>query len=500
MPHLVVRTNAQGSWVEGQAEFSTGVPGGVRAWWKWDGAQLTAGSEPWGFYPLYLLEQPGFIGIATSIVELLPFVVERRFDEAALSVFARLGTYLGQDTPWQQIRAFPAASRITWVPGAKPVVRDVFTPGEATSLDRAGIIRRYLELFEAAVQATVPRHPVVVPLSGGRDSRHILLELVRAGRPVDRSVTAVRGDDIRVAGKLSAALGVPHQVIRGRASIHDELRKNAATSFCSDEHGWIVPALDVLSSSPLSIYDGIAGGMLSAGAFLNERDLGDFNAGRFGELAKRMLRSRERKIARTGGILGRFALEPAIERVEAELRARAGRVNGLTEFYLWNRTRREIALYTFEMLGAQHEVHAPYLSRPLVEFLLSVPVRETIGQQLHTDTIAAGYPQHAHVPYERKRGLPKLWRTVRAVRPAFGAQVHAALEGLTGRAITKGEVGRIALHGALEGRITAYLGTPICLAQVLEWPVERMRLAYETSGLGPRPAAMVTEREPVLSE
>lgn len=493
MPCLIIRSDGRKLQSEGEASFRTGVQGGACAWWQWDGRELKAGSEPWGFYPLYLLQQPGVIGIATSIVELLPFLEDRALDETALAVFLRLGYHMGQDTPWRAIRAFPAASAISWVPGQAPRVLDEFVPQEACTLPRQAIIRRYLELFEASIAASAPSNPVVVPLSGGRDSRHILFELLRAGRKVERVFTTWRGDDIDAARRVARATGMRHQVCRQRGNMRDELRKNVLTSFCSDEHGWVIPAIDALGEQPLSLYDGIAGGMLSAGAFLRDEDVRDFRDGRFGKLARRFLVRRHRRLQRVGDVARHFPLEAAVARVEAEMRRLAGRVNGVTEFYLWNRTRREITLYTFEMLGMRHEVHAPYLSRELVGFLLSLPPEEVIGKGLHTETIATGYPRYAGVPYEKRTGLKRQLRRVAALRPSMYFEARSVLADLRGELLGPRELRRMAFHCAVDERIREYVGAPLCIAQLTQWPVERMQLEYVTRGWLPRGQASAAQ-------
>lgn len=213
-------------------------------------------------------------------------------------------------------------------------------------------------------------------------------------------------------------------------------------------------------------------------------DVADFEAGRFGDIARRLLLARQRKLQRAGrSMLARFPLEPAMARVEAELRAWSGRVNGLTEFHFWNRTRREISLYTFEMLGIRHEVHAPYMSRALIAFLLSLPAHRVLDGTLHTETIAVGYPLYAGVPYEQRTGARRLWRRVSAVRPQMALQAHSALKHLQGELLRSADVGRIALHASLEERVTVSLGAPICIAQAMQWPVERMQLVHAAARL-----------------
>src|SRR5437867_3914137 len=108
-------------------------------------------------------------GIQSSSLLELTCQCSRELDEDALAVFMRLGYFLGSDTPLRAIRAvMPPIERV-----------------HCSELQRGALIDEYIERFRAAIQRTLPcEHPAVL-LSGGRDSRHILLELVRSGVKAD---------------------------------------------------------------------------------------------------------------------------------------------------------------------------------------------------------------------------------------------------------------------------------------------------------------------------
>src|SRR5215210_1223663 len=91
---------------------------------------------------------------------------------------------------------------------------------------------------------------VAVPLSGGRDSRHILLELAREGCRPSFAITVPRlpptaAEDECVAGLVADHLQLRHIVVRQpRHPAIAEARKNIATHYCADEHAWFFPMVD----------------------------------------------------------------------------------------------------------------------------------------------------------------------------------------------------------------------------------------------------------------
>ena len=96
----------------------------------------------------------------------------------------------------------------------------------------------------------------------------------------------------------------------------------------------------------------------------------------------------------------------AVERVRRELETHAALENPLTAFYFWNRTRREMAEYTFSMItrsGAWPV--APFLDRDLVQYLLSLPAALLMEKDFHNETLRHAYPEWAAMPFEEKGAL-----------------------------------------------------------------------------------------------
>jgi asparagine synthase (glutamine-hydrolysing) len=399
-----------------------GVPDGVFAGWRWDGRVLDVEHDRYGFYPLFYYSRGGDFAVAPSIVTLLREGAAPELDQDALAVFLQLGFFIDDETPFKHIKAVPPSARFAW--DGKLYLRPHRDLGDHQDVQRDEALQIYAELFRDAVRRRMPTGPVVLPLSGGRDSRHILLELCEAGVRPESCVTAIRhgrgNNDVEVAGMLARSHGLDHVVLEQAARLQAELEKNLATSFCADEHAWLMPLAEHLNGRPVEIYDGLAGDVLSASLFQKPAWLELYRAGRFVELAKALVGKRHEGIVPfRRADAGRIADE-ALERIAVALRSYEDAANPCTMFFFWNRTRREIALAPFGILAGVETCFCPYLDHELFDFLSSLPPEITIDRRFHTDTIALAHPSAPKVPY----AVPRRGR-LNASLATFGAGVVA---------------------------------------------------------------------------
>lgn len=386
------------------------VPEGIYAAWGWDGEEVRATNCRYGMYPMFYYASPDEFCIATSLITLLQRGAPREFDHAALAVFLRLGFFLGEDTPFRAIRQLPPNAILRWRNGRIELTSSL-VQGKLQHLSRAAAVEGYSSLFRTAIQRRLPRNnEFVVPISGGRDSRHILFELLAAGQQPKFCVTARHfpprpNPDLEVAKTLCTALNLRHVVLDLPVSrVQAELRKNVETHFCSEEHAWALAMADRLKGEASVLYDGIAGDILSAGLYQSVEKLRLYYADMQG-LARSLLDSRTDE-----SVLGRL-LAPAfyqsvghdlaVARLTAELKRHADSPNPVRSFYFWNRTRRAVALLPFGVLK-DFQVHTPYLDHDLYDFLTSLPPEIVLDHQLHTETIQTAYPRYQAIPYEQK--------------------------------------------------------------------------------------------------
>jgi asparagine synthase (glutamine-hydrolysing) len=405
---------------EGVVSFMTGAgsepgsrpgPEEIHASWHWDGEVLAASNCRYGMYPLFYFADRSGICIATSLATLLQQDAPLELDYAALSVFLRLGFFLGEDTHFGAIRQLPPNAMLRWK-GGELGISSHLTESKPQSISRAAAVDGYVSLFRAAIWRRLPAdREFVVPISGGRDSRHILLELLAAGRIPKFCVTARHfpprpNPDLATASELCAALKVPHVILDLPDSrVQAEMRKNMQTHFCSDEHAWSRALADYLRGRTNVLYDGLAGDILSAGLYQSREKLQMYYEDRQG-LARGLLESRmdESVLQRLlhPDFYQNLGLDRAVQRLVEDLERHSESANPVRSFYFWNRTRRAVALLPFGVLN-RFQVHTPYLDHDLYDFLTSLPPEITLDHEFHTETIWKAHPRYRGIPFEHEK-------------------------------------------------------------------------------------------------
>jgi asparagine synthase (glutamine-hydrolysing) len=449
-PFLLLRTSRESVEAHGTRQCVLGhVPtdprprgGGIFASWSWDGDTARVHNDRYGMYPFYYSASPDRLALSPSVNTLLSLGIPTDLDEAALAVFIRLGFFVGEDTPFRAIRALPPDATFEWRHGQLHV-KGAPTLPRAQHFSRDAAIAGYIELFrEAVFRQRVPDDDFAVPLSGGRDSRHILLELCRTGHRPRFAVTMrhfppLSDEDATVAGQVAAALGVPHVVIaQNESRAAAEIIKNRITGFCTDEHAWMLPIAEYLQGRVRYVWDGIGGDVLSAGLFQNAERVALAAEGRFEDLAVALLEGRETcPRLLTPEWLRRLGRDVAIARLASELSRYAEAANPVQAFYFWNRTRRETALGPYRILARSVGILSPYLDHDLYDFLASFPATWVGDHALHTDTILRAYPRYSDLRFERPR-IPPRWVPAHSRRLARELAV-AVLRSLARRPATR---------------------------------------------------------------
>jgi hypothetical protein len=345
------------------------------------------------FRPQYSATIHGKTVVSSSVLELIKQGASAEIDFAALNVFLRSGFYVGTKTLYRDIhtREVPNPASLVLKPSGG---------------NRTAIIDEYIELFRQAVQRQIQRFGgdrICMGLSGGRDSRHILLELCRAGIKPNVCWTIDLPNspsELTIAQRLTHRAGVSHVSLTAASSVETELYKNHVTNFESTEHGWSVAAIPIIQQHSV-IYDGMAGDVLSAGHFLTEEGARLVHEGRIDEFVETVvLRPGPVPLVRDQSL---FPLQTALEVVCAEVRRHLAMPNPIGSFYLWNRTRRTIGSSVFGLLcPSGQKACVPYLDGDLFAFLSAIPDAILVDHELHTDTIRTAFPEYSDIPYAYK--------------------------------------------------------------------------------------------------
>lgn len=417
-PYISVRMAADQLVVKGQrscclghrtAEGADAAAGGVFATWSLEGNALTVRNDRYGVFPLFFCTSDRELCISPSIPQLLRLGASPELDDAAVAVFLRFGFCPGEDTVFRAIRAVPPGARMTWLDGTLRVTtaRPIWKAAQTT---RTAAIDDYIELFRQAINRRLPDHDdFCLPLTGGRDSRHILFELHRARRPPRFSVTSnvyppARNEDARVGAEVAFAVGQRHVVVTpSPARFADNYDAAQTTSFNAVGFGLYRALSDYVAANARVSYDGIGGDILSAGLLLTPRRIQLVHDQRVGALFDDLCEERDSalRLLLNPGAFARFNRDLAQERFEREFAHYASEGNPLTAFLFFNRTRRFIASLPYSMMN-RTVVHAPYLDRDLFDFLMSLPIDLTQSGTLHDETIRTAFPEHAGLPFASK--------------------------------------------------------------------------------------------------
>lgn len=404
---------------------------GVFARWEWNGRSLTARTCASGFLPLFYYADERQVVLSTRIEDIFTASGrEPRPCPAALGLLLRLGFLVGDHTPFRDVKVLGPQGELAWEPGLAPVVRSSYPQAEPVRLSDAGLrvayARRFRETMGCIGEAMGPGF--AMPLSGGRDSRHIAIELYRMGRKPLFALTARHqaprnNEDARIAAQLCKAMGWQHVLVGQprKAAVSQELEHARATDFQSFEHAWTLPLRDALRhSAATQVFDGVGGDVLSAGLFQDEHMLALYRDGRTGALAQALLDKwsilgGEDGLAECLGEQLAPVRDPAPARalLEAELVRHLGQPNPLKSFYFWNRSRRGTGLLPFKIFS-EKVAYAPYLHTPVRDFLLGLDPSATRDRTLHTDAIMLADESIGAIPYEDKRAPPAPRQATRA--------------------------------------------------------------------------------------
>jgi len=393
---------------------------GIFAQWEWDGSALTVRNDRYGYFPLYYAQRGDEVWISPSVYRLVAEGAPAELDYAGLAVFLRMSSFVGDDTPFAAIRQLPPGARVTWRDG-RLSVEGRYLIATPQTISRDAAVDGYVELFRAAIRRDLPDPArTIVPLTGGRDSRHILLELCESGARPLRCATMrphppAGSEDVNVAARLARAAGVDHLVLDQPPSRYRSERvKNELTHLCTVEHAWILPLAGYLQGKGLTVYDGLAGDTLSQSVLFSPERLALFDRRDVAAIAEDLL-GREGYLPRLlpAALYERMSRPVALERLRAELQLHLEAPNALGSFRFYNRTRRTVSLAPHAILAQVADVRVPYLDHALYDFLSSLPAALTLDGRFHTDAIARAYPQYAAIPYE-----------VKGVRAADGDGAH----------------------------------------------------------------------------
>ena len=389
----------------------------IVAGWKFDGKTVRVFGDRLGVIPLFYLDRGKYFLVSTDLFDLLRSAGEVRLDDAAIAVFLRLGYYVGNTTPFFNVKRVKANENIEWRSGVLRCIQERTVRSEQFHGSYSEAVGRFGQLFRDSIAIRAAKGIGTLPLSGGRDSRHILLELCRQGVPPKRCVTLedVTANDYEIASHLTERLGVDLISAKSRCSIFEkEDFKNVLNSCLSNENGWYFDVLPYLDGPT---FDGLGGDVLSNGLYFSAERNRLVKENKLRRLAACMLESQNSRLRYVKDELRmRWSSERAEEILVDELERHAVSPNPIKSFVFWNRTINEIGLIPATMILSRETPQLPFLDETLLRFLLSLPAGKFGGPGFHDSVISDSFPAFNDIPFSEKPMVQK--KVHRLSRPA----------------------------------------------------------------------------------
>lgn len=377
----------ESSWFRGRGEHFV----------KWDGkpGQVIAEASHNGFVPLFWHADDKRVILSTRIQDIID-EVNPDLDLRALELFSRLGFFIGNATAFQNVSILGPSQTLKWANGkvtlsGEPKAPDPF---EGTRQDA---LHLYVAVFRRAVEKACSSlgDDTAISLTGGRDSRHIAIELNRIGFRPKFAITThlwdIRPDlDWPVARTLCERFGWDHRV----SSVPKDWRANdewivSASQYCAHEHGWTRGLINDLNEAGVTgCFDGVGGDVLSAGLYATANT------------PEKILH----KWADNGlGVLSRDRYSSWMGKKDEVSQQIRDVLTSSRDFHFWHRTRRSTSLLPFR-LSNQIGI-TPYIDKEVSDFLLSLPLSFTVDGQFHNEAIDIAAPGlAAEIPYSDETG------------------------------------------------------------------------------------------------
>ena len=421
-PFIFVVHGGEGATTKGESSAFLGhvlaghgdtKPVGAFGKWSWDGSTLTAEVDTLGQFSLFVYSHNGRVGLSPSILQLLAQGADPTPDDVALAVFHRIGCFVDQDTPFAHIKVLPPGGKLRWSDGKLSVSGERPPAPGAAALNRDQAIEAIIEIPRAAIRRFVRQWQgkVALPLSGGRDSRHILLEMVHQGRKPDACITFHHGgsalsSEALAARAITERAGVRHLLLgRHRPWFRDVARALLTAQLCSDEHWQMMPIHDFLAHQDYATLDGIGGDILTTPGDVRSNHF-ELSLGTDDLLkARKVAEGHARVISSSGHTGGAAALyspdldAAAFDRIASAISEFQDTPDPFQGFLFWTRTRREIGFVSTTIMGGAPMVFCPYLDPEMVELGLSLPYSMTRDCELHDDAMHRAFPEFADIPF-----------------------------------------------------------------------------------------------------
>ncbi|MET9064676.1 asparagine synthetase B family protein [Streptosporangium sandarakinum] len=406
----------EGTWAFAWGERGPSGPGRTRSWIGvaeefetpgliGDDERIVLHAGGLGLVDVYYLALDGVVYFSSLLEPLLSLTRgPQEVDWEAWAAIIQVTFPLRDDTPYTGVK------RLT---GSGALVLDRATGRIATER----MLPRWLreEPFEAGrsageileilheVYKDFEDRPLLVPVSGGYDSRLLCSVAVARGADVESWTTSPddgTDTDIAFARAITRELGVRHRVIPQDAAAYpaDALDVARRLEFLTPHHAWYAPFAREVHRAGRTLVDGLAGGPLLknfmvSGAAITASSQAERKAALLGSLS-------------LGAPSVPFLSEAAAEWIGSAVRTAFAQstsmLNGhraeLPLSVLHTRTARGIARSAVNLVGPEVSFAAPFMHPAFFDAALSVGVARKDGGRFYRELLHAANPRVAALP------------------------------------------------------------------------------------------------------
>ena len=389
-----------------------GRESGVCGSWNWDGSVFNLQTDRFGYLPFYYHHDPsdGTLRVSDNPLSIVSDMASPRLDPRALGFFCRSGFMLGDTTIYEGVKRAPAHSCIEWSAGSLTISPNQLSdpPDPPKSVEEA--LDGWIERFRMAMKHRCrPDQSYGMPLSAGRDSRMMLLELHALGSNPSEVLTigSRDNDDVRIARLIADRMSIPFHWARPAPGnwIDMQNERHVKCGFEALEHAWILPFWKTIARRHGAWYDGLGSGSVIRNSVNDSFALDLLRANRTEEWARlffsRTSAPSEEMVERVARCspLPLAPLDDVLDLLEVELARHRDQPNPITSFTFHNWGRRSISLNPFGLCRETRSIGVPFMDRELVEWTLSIPADWCFTHDIQTMACQRLYPEFSDVPF-----------------------------------------------------------------------------------------------------
>lgn len=374
-------------------------------------------SDRFGFRHLYVYEDDRILMFAPELKAFLAYPhFDKTLDEHGLADYFNYSYQLGHRTLFRRVMLLPPATTLTCTKGVTEL-SEYWSAKYEPQLNRnhldEAVEEGYRRFMQSMARRTAGKRNLIIPLSGGLDSRLITAAAAELGV---RFTTATFGfrksTDVRIARQVTQTLGLPEPVL---VEVRPEyIRKYAhrvgelgECSYGSLGMTTIHAFADLLGPDYDGLLNGIYGGHISFGSpyFKNPSVVGDMTPDQFIDRLSRGLEGQ-----RFNTFLGESAMPGLKELTRSYLRksveiewertkrASENEAFRLDQFFVYNRIRRCMNAIDHNRFFYIDEL--PFSGYELFDFYHSLHTDLLLDHFLYKEIYKQKFPRLAAIPWQ----------------------------------------------------------------------------------------------------